>query len=122
MCAPPTPSYSVLSSFCSDTRLLVACCSVLAAKSILERLGMDATNEQENSAGRQQLAQPRELQPCATVNALPLEGNLRPDALLPVVVHTRLIAGATCMTPHVERGRDLANHMHAQLLNGRGGP
>ena len=73
---------------------------MLAAKSILERLGIDATNHRETSAGQQQLAQPQALQPCATVNALPLEGNVRPDALLPVVVHTRLIAGATYTAPH----------------------
>ena len=76
------------------------CCCVLAAKSMLERLGIDQTNDQENSAGQQLLAQPLALPPCATAAALPLEGNIRPDVLLPGVVQPRLIAGATYSAPH----------------------
>ena len=71
----------------------------VAAKSILDRLGIDQTNEQENSLGSQLLAQPPPLQPRAAAAALPFEGNLRPAALLPVIVQPRLVSGATFTAP-----------------------
>ena len=89
---------------------------------MLERLGIDQTNDQENSAGKQLLAQPLPLPPCMTAAVLPLEGNIRPDALVPGVVQPRLIAGATYTAPHAEAVRHLANPLHAELLRGRGGP
>ena len=88
---------------------------------MLERLGIDQTNDQENSAGQQLLAQPLPLPPCATAAALPLEGNVRPDALVPGVVQPRLIAGATYAAPHAEAGRHLAKPLHIELLRDRGG-
>ena len=58
---------------------------MLAAKSMLGRLGVQ-TNEQENSTRSQLLAGPP-----ATATALPFEGNLNPGALIPVVVQPRLL-------------------------------
>ena len=61
---------------------------------MLERLGIDETEAQENH-GPQLLAQPPAMLPHAAAAALPFEGNLQPDRLLPVVVQPRLIHGAT---------------------------
>ena len=67
---------------------------MLAAKSILDRLGIDQTNDDENSTGQQLYAQPATQLPRAAALALTFQGNLRPDALMPVVVQPRLINSA----------------------------
>ena len=92
---------------------------MLAAKSILERLGVDPTIEQENSTGQQLLAQSGMQQPPAVAHALPFAGNLNISTLMPVVVQTRLLNAAVCSAPHTRNGRVLANPVAAELLRGR---
>ena len=66
-----------------------SCCHALVAKSIFDRLGIDQTNDEENSTGQQLFAQPATQLPRVAALALTFQGNLRPDALMPVVVQPR---------------------------------
>ena len=91
----------------------------VAAKSMLDRLGVPQTNEQENSAGCQLLAEPAAQPASAAALALPFQGNLRPNALIPVVVQPRLINAAAYTAPHAGNGRGLSNPGPAELLRGR---
>jgi hypothetical protein len=94
---------------------------VLAAnKSILDRLGIDQTIEQENLLGPQLLSQPVVQPPPAVATALPLEGNLNPNALVPVIVQPRLLSAAIYSAPHTGNGRHISNPVAAGLLRGRG--
>ena len=94
---------------------------MLAAKSILGRLGVLQTNTQENSNGRQLLAQPAAQPLQAAVLALPLAGNLNPDSLIPVVVQPRPISSVAYSAPHTGNGQTLADSVAAGLMRGRGG-
>ena len=67
---------------------------MLAGKSIISRLGIPQTNEQENLYGQQLLPQPATQLPHAVATALPLPGNLNPGTLIPVIVQPRLIASS----------------------------
>ena len=58
---------------------------MLAAKSMLGRLGVPQTNDHENSRGSQLLAELAAQPSPATALALPFQGNLNPGALIPVV-------------------------------------
>ena len=98
-----------------------SCCHVLAAKSIFDRLGIDQTNDDENSTGQQLYAQPATQLPRAAALALTFQGSLRPDALMPVVVQPRLINSAAYTAPHAGDARVLANPVREELLRGRGG-
>ena len=94
---------------------------MLAAKSILERLGINETETQENSAGPQLLVQPLAQPPRAVTAALPLEGNLNLNALMPVIVQPRLMSSAAYTAPHTGAGRDITNPVPAERLLGGGG-
>ena len=65
--------------------------SHVAAKSNHDELGINQSEFQENYGDPQILAHAIAEQPRAVAHALPLLGNLRPDALLPVVVQPRLV-------------------------------
>ena len=71
----------------------------LAAKSIFDRLGIEQSNEDENSGDPQLLAQPVDQQPRLAAPALPFAGNLRPEALLPIIMQPRLIPVAATTAP-----------------------
>ena len=88
---------------------------------MLERLGIDEAEELENYTP-QLLAQPPAMPPHAAAAALPFEGNLRPDRLLPVVVQPQLIHSATYTSPHTGAARGRSNPVVARMLRGRGGP
>ena len=88
---------------------------------MLERLGIDETEEEENH-GPQLLAQPLAMPPHAAAAALPFEGNVQPDRLLPVVVQSQLILSATYTSPHTGAARGRSNPVVARMLRGRGGP
>ena len=103
--------------FCALT-LGCACCCVLAAKSILDRLGVPQTNTQENSTGQQLLARPAVQPPCAAALALPFEGNLNPAALIPVVVQPRLLNAAAYTSPQTGNGRVLNTKLQTPWLQG----
>ena len=68
----------------------------VAAKSMLYQLGVPQTNEQENLMGSQLVAEPavQPASPSVAAFALPFQGNLRPDALVPVVVQPQLITSS----------------------------
>ena len=89
---------------------------------MLERLGIEETEEQENSGGDQLLAQPLAQPPRAVAAALPFEGNLRPAALLPVVVQPRQLMGAAFTSPYTGGARGRANPVVARVWSSRGGP
>jgi hypothetical protein len=114
------PAHATLDLLMYDTSLRLAV--VLAAnKSILDRLGIDETIEQENSTGQQLLARQAVQPPCAAAFALPFYGNLNPAALIPVVVQPRLLNAAAYTSPQTGNGRVLANPVAEGLLRGRGG-
>jgi len=93
---------------------------VLAAnKSVLARLDVPETTGQENYFDPQLPVQPV-VQPPRAV-ALPFEGNLKPHALMPVVVQLRLLNAAAYSAPHAGDERVIPNSVHPQLLRGRGG-
>ena len=94
---------------------------MLAAKSMLGRLGVPQTNEHENSRGSQLLAELAAQPSPATALALPFEGNLNPGALIPVVVQPRLLSGAAYTAPHTGAERNSANPLPAGLTLGCGG-
>ena len=95
---------------------------MLAAKSMLGRLGVPQTNDQENSTRSQLLAGPAAQPPPATATALPFEGNFNPGALIPVVVQPRLLlSGAAYTAPNTGAERHLPNLVPAGLMRGRGG-
>ena len=94
---------------------------MLAAKSMLGRLGVPQTNGHENSNGAQLLAEPAAHPPPATALALPFQGNLNPGALMPVVVQPRLLSGAADRAPHTGAERNSANPLPAGLTLGCGG-
>ena len=79
---------------------------MLAAKSMLGRLGVPQTNDHENSRGSQLLAELAAQPSPATALALPFEGNLNPGALIPVVVQPRLLSGAAYTAPHTCTGAE----------------
>ena len=87
---------------------------------MLERLGIDETEELENYTP-QLLAQPPAMPPHAVAEALPFEGNLRPDRLLPVVVQPQLIHSATYTSHHTGAARGRCNPLSGSLLRGRSG-
>ena len=91
----------------------------VAAKSMLDRLGVPQTDEQEDSTGSQLISEPAVQPGSAAAFALPFQGNLRPDALIPVVVQPQLISAAEYTAPHAGIGRDLWNPVRAELLRGR---
>ena len=88
---------------------------------MLERLGIDEAETLENG-GTQLLAQPFAMPPHVAAAALPFEGNVRPDMLLPVVVHPRQLVGAAFTSPHTGGARGRSNPVIARVLHGRGGP
>ena len=94
---------------------------MLAGKSIISRLGIPQTNEQENLYGQQLLPQPATQLPHAVATALPFPGNLNPGTLIPVIVQPRLISSAVYNAPQTGNGRVLTNPVAAGLLRGRGG-
>jgi hypothetical protein len=94
---------------------------MLTAKSMLGRLGVPQTNDQENSTGSQLVAEPAAQPPPATALALPFEGNLNPGALIPVVVQPRLLSGAGYTAPHTGAERNIPNPVAAGLMRGRRG-
>ena len=96
--------------------------SSVAAKSILERLGIDKTETQENSGDPQLRLQPLAQPLRAVALALPLEGNLRPNALLPVVVQPQQLLGTAYTSPYTGAARGRSNPIIARMLGGRGGP
>ena len=96
-----------------------ACDRVLAAKSVIDRLGIDQTNDQDNSAGPQLLAQPAVQPPQQVALAVPSEGNLNPNALMPVVVQPRLMSSAAYTAPYTGAGRVIANAVPAERLLSR---
>ena len=103
----------------SDALLVVS--RMFAAKSIDKQLGVALTELQENSGGPQLLAHAAPQPPHAAAPALPLQGNLRPDALLPVVVQPRLIPGAVYTPPYVGAAHGRSNPVQESFLRGRGG-
>ena len=94
---------------------------MLAAKSMLGRLGVPQTNDHENSRDSQLLAELAAQPSPATALALPFEGNLNPGALIPVVVQPRLLSGAAYTAPHTGAERNIPNPVPAGLMRGRGG-
>ena len=94
---------------------------MVAAKSMLGRLGVPQTNDHENSRGSQLLAELAAQPSSATALALTFEGNLNPGALIPVVVQPRLLSGAAYTAPHTGAERNIPNPVPAGLMRGRGG-
>ena len=91
---------------------------MLAAKSMLGRLGVPQTNDHENSRGSQLLAEPAAQLPPATALALPFEGNLNTGALMPVVVQPRLLSGAAYTAPHTGAERNFPNPVPVRCPQG----
>lgn len=90
----------------------------------IDTLGIDRPIDQENSSGPQMVAQPWRTQPpSAAERALPLEGNLRYDALLPVVVpaHPLRMTAAIYTPPLPQGARGRSNPLTARMLRGRSG-
>ena len=81
--------------------------SHVAAKSNHNELGIDQNEFQENAIDPLLSAQTIAEQSRAVAHALPLLGNLRPDALLPVVVQPQLVPGTVYTPPYngAEPGR-----------------
>ena len=113
-CPPPWPTACLCLT-------LLAVSLVLAAKSIDNGLNMDLAEFQENTGGPQLLAQTAARLPCAAATALPLQGNLRPEALLPVIVQPQLIPGAAYTPPNTGAARGRCNPLSGRLLRGRSG-
>ena len=99
---------------CAACRLLLAliifCLNVIAftftcaaAKSIYDRLGIDQDETEESADAPQLVVQPIAQPTLSVVTALPFNGNLRADALLPVVVQPRLISEEAYTAPCAER-------------------
>ena len=75
--------------------------SHVAAKSNHNELGIDQNEFQENAIDPLLSAQTIADQSRAVAHALPLLGNLRPDALLPVVVQPQLVPGTVYTPPFI---------------------
>ena len=81
--------------------------SRVAAKSNHNEFGIDQNEFQENTSDPLLSAHTIAEQSRAVARALPLLGNLRPDALLPVVVQPQLVPGTAYTPPYsgAEPGR-----------------
>ena len=86
----------------------------MAEKSNHNELGIDQNEFQENYGDPQVLAHGIAEQPRAVARALPFLGNLRPDALLPVVVQPW-----TGLHSAVQRDRDGPFRPHPRVLSAR---
>jgi len=94
----------------------------VAEKSNHNELGIDQNEFQENYGDPQALAHAIAEQPCAVARALPLLGNLRPDALLPVVVQPRLIPGQAYTPPFTGTEMGRSDRILGCFLRGRRAP
>lgn len=89
---------------------------------MIDPLGTNENDSKENSSIPELTQQADSV--VAHVVALPFDGNLRLDALLPGVVQPRVqfIPGAAYTAPHANGARGRSNPVTARFLRGRSGP
>ena len=95
---------------------------MLAPKSINDQLGIDLTENVENFRVVEVPAQPLEQSHRAVVPALPLQGHLRPEVLLPVVVQPQLMPSTAYTAPNAGAARSRAIPIPGLILRGHEGP
>ena len=123
MCAALRPPLHVCLAFPLSDVSAALDISCVAAKSMLEQLGIDTTETDENHGTVCLAAQPLAQLPCVATSALPFcAGNVRSDALLPVVVQPRMVPGAAYTAPHAGAARGRSNPVVTRVLRGRGQP